>query len=256
MVRFKCKWFIFLLAGGLITLPAFAQSTIIDQTKKFSQYNPDGEKYEFIKYYLTALKYFETNQIRQDQRPDFNSTNLARSNFIKDQINELLQLNSKLRIAKNIINRYEDSNNGLILKTSKLFSQKCITLISLNNRERQALDDILALKKSGQLEDDGFKPFFHDLKVIERQRKEALSGILEASILASKVLVSDKLNVYEELSYLGVTEKQRSKLIERIKEFKTANISDDLKPGQSFLDGSVSVIYGRLQDDGLKPISK
>jgi len=75
-----------------------------------------------------------------------------------------------------------------------------------------------------------------------------LKNLLKSSILVSRLLVSDKVNRYGEYAYLGVTDKQRKRLVEKLNEFDGKEYVGDLREGQSFLEGSIAVIRETLND--------
>jgi len=79
------------------------------------------------------------------------------------------------------------------------------------------------------------------------QRKEADKNIIQASILLTKVLASDK-NVNGRGHLLAITAQQRQKLLDKLDSFGSDNLDWGLKTGQSTLEGSVAVIREVLED--------
>ncbi len=224
----------------------FAQVRDIQQ---FQKYNPDGKKYEFVKNYLVSLTYLKKNAERSQNPPEFSREEFEKGEFFKAFMDDLLRDNVDLRIARNFLKKYRTSGNGLILKTTDLFTQVCDGQIEINNRERAYVEKVYQAQINGGLESVNKKRFMQNLVGLSMERRESLKKLLEASMLINKILVSNKADDYGEFITLGVTEGQRESLLQRLDEFYEDGFQGELRQGQTFLQGSVAVIREVLGDD-------
>jgi len=82
---------------------------------------------------------------------------------------------------------------------------------------------------------------------LELQRKEADKNIIQASVLMTKVLISDK-NENGKGHLLAISAQQRQKLLDKLDSFGSDNLDWGLKSGQSTLEASIAVIREILED--------
>ena len=82
---------------------------------------------------------------------------------------------------------------------------------------------------------------------MELQRKEADKNIIQASVLMTKVLVSDK-NKNDHGHLLAVTAEQRQKLLDKLDSYGNNNLDWGMKAGQGALEASSAVIREVLED--------
>ena len=226
----------------LTAFPAWSASKDADQFKKF---NPDIQKYEFVRNYLTGLEYLQQNARREIEASKLTFDDLKKKEKIEGFKNDIVLNNFNLRIARNLLKRYKTADNGLMLKTTDVFSKVCDEQIGLNNAEKKIIENLF---KDKQGDDVTKENFFRDMRSVAEQRKESLKKLLEASLLVNKVLVSEKTDQYGEFFQLGVTKKERTKLIEMLDAFQGEEFKGGVRPGQTFIQGSVAAIRQILED--------
>lgn len=238
----------------LMGVAVYADDAIWNQPRLFAKLNPDGMKYEFLKYYLTALQYLEKVDALQAQAPEilFNDLTL---DVLNSRADHLLQENANIRVARNYVDRYRNSKNGFFLKVNKIFLHTCESLISLNSQEHELILSLISRDISG-LSFDGKAKEDYLIKQNQwaDQRKSVSAGILEASIYASKLLLSSQLDSGDTISRLGISAEQRQILKDFLDDFSYTEKGTDILPGQTYVEGSVAVIRKVLEDDSLGTI--
>lgn len=237
-----------LLCICVVMVASAASAEMLGNDRKFRQYNPDWKKYEFTRDYLTSLGYIKKNYDRQDMI-DLTSDDPDVLNRIARMRDELIHENVNLRVARNYLKRYKNqARNGLMLKVSDLFAAVCDELIILNSGQRNLLEEMHALQRRGEMDGEAALGLEERQKRINRDRREALKRLLRASILVTKILVSPDQNYYGEFDRLGITQEQRYKLLDKIRNFDEDSYHGELRSGQSFLEGSVVTIREILED--------
>ena len=235
---------VFFLSGSIVS----AGTNYYTDVEEFQKYNPDGEKYQFVKMYITSLIYLNKNAYRQRQLPEFDADLLDDLEGLQAFIDHLVLSNVNLHVAKNLIKKYRIPENGLILKVSDSFVTMCEQQIELNQREKQLMEGVIKLSKNDQLEKFDKEKFLHEHKKLAFRRKESLKDLLESSILVNVVLISDKTNIYGEFVRLGITQEERYKLLNKLYDFYGDEFEGSLREGQTFLEGSITTIRERLED--------
>lgn len=221
---------------------------IYTDANKFIANNPDGKKYDFVKNYLCALSYLNENIIRDSKTPPFSLDNFEDLKTTKAQIDNYTLSNINLRISKNYLRKFKTPANGLMLKVADLFTRFCDEQIELNNQERTLLQQLYDLKKNNAKEQFKKDDFIKKFENFENQRRKSLEGLLESSLLVTKVLISDKKNKFGELVNLGISERERKKLLRKLDDFKGEEFKGAIREGQTFLAGSISAIREILED--------
>ncbi len=225
-----------------------ASAEMLGNSRKFRKYNPDWKKYEFTRDYLTSLEYIRKNYDRQDSI-DLSGAQPDVLNRIARMRDELIHENVNLRVARNYLKRYKNqARNGLMLKVADLFTHVCDDLIDLNSGQRALLEEMHALQRRGEMDSAAAARFEERQLAINYERRDALKELLRASILVTKILVSPTENYYGEFDRLGITQEQRYKLLDKVREFDEASYQGELRSGQSFLEGSVVTIREILED--------
>ena len=220
--------------------------------EKLKKYNPDGQKYAFVKDYLTSLSYLNINGKRKDKEAGIiQSVNLKEKDRIQKLKDNLIQDNINFRVARNTIKRYVSpkTENGLILKAAELFVKVCDEQIDFNQQERDLLSKVSIPKD----EDETTNPlddrvFSESQQKLAALRKDSLMQLFETSSLATKILISDKTDNYGNFNRLGITQQQRRNLLNKIDDFPGDGFKGELREGQTFLEGSVSIIRKILDD--------
>lgn len=242
---------LWLLIGGILMAGVvWAQEDAISQNPKmFAKLNPDGMKYEFVKHYLTALQHLQKVEQLQDDVPLIALNDISLG-VLQSRADHLLQENANLRVARNLVDRYRQSDNGFILKVSEIFSNTCESLIILNSQERDLILSFINRDVSGMSFDGKAKEEYGARQnEFSSQRKAVSAGILEASIYVSKLLRSSQLSSGGQIFRLGISLDERLKLKEFLRGFGYPADVVDIQPGQTFVEGSVAVIRRILEDD-------
>jgi len=240
-----------LLAATFLFLSStfLSAEDLFSDVKNFQKYNPDVNKYEFVKSYLTALTYLQTN-VDRHERTESELADREEVDKIPFYQEDLIQNNVNLRIARNYVKKYsKDTKNGLILHTAHIFQDLCNQYIELNNQERSNLNAYYQALLYDNLEKFDKDTYQAELIRISNQRRNVSEKLLETSNLVSKILISSKVDAYGEFYQLGITEYEREKLIHRFDEFKGPGFQGNLREGQTFLEGSVSTVREILEDE-------
>lgn len=223
---------------------------------KFKEFNPDGQKYQFARDYLSSLHYLYSNaqrdlKIKRTALDELEPE--ARTKLLRDNLN---YHNVNLRVARNLLKKYQTSDNGLILKSVDLFIKACDEQIAINEKESRFLEGASSTEQKNlpaQAVDSRMK---REQTRLGLERKESSKKFLRASILVSKLLISDKEDRFGELIYLGMTKNERQKLLDQLKSFPGDKFKGKLRQGQSFLEASVSTIRQVLEDSNWATIDR
>jgi len=233
----------------LMLSPSLFADDISSRPAVFRKYNPDGRKYEFVKNYLAGLNYLKANEELDRKVASFNDGDVQNLQRVKVYKDGVFANTMNLRIAKSHLNKYRTPDNGLMLKTADLFMKACDELVLLNDREKSLLQSYEQALAADEMDSFDQGEFMGNLNHVVRLRKESYKKILEASVLAGKVLVGEKTDRYGDLVALGVTAKERDKLLSKIDEFYAGEeYEGEMRSGQSYLQASVAAIRQVLKD--------
>ena len=243
-MRYLFAGIVFLLSPPQLTLAG----SYPNDASQLQKYNPDGEKYEFVKDYLTSLSYLKINAKRSTSAVAVGFEDLNSTDKIKVSIDILVQENANLRVARNFLKGYKNNpQNGLIIKVTDLFEAMCDEQIDFNKREinlyKQLYESLDKSSKSNKKLE-----YKNEELALAEERRESFKKLLEASMLVNKVLISDRVNEDGKMVLLGVTREERKKLLKKLDAFYEDEYKGNLRAGQSFLQGSVSVIRELLEN--------
>lgn len=214
---------------------------------QFKKNNPDVNKYEFARSYISALSYFREIEKRWSQTPSKKKFAGDDLKIIRGNIEYYVLDNSNLRIAKNYITKYLDSPNLMMRKVSDILIVACDRDIDLNNKAKNLWQNWLNFKTQKKPKPAEERDFVNSQRSLELQRKESDKTIIKASILLTKVVLSQN-NFDEKGRMLALTQKQRDKLITELDQYGKDVTDWGIKPGQSTLDASIAVIREVLED--------
>ena len=234
----------FLLAGILIFAGAFE---VFAADNEFKKNNPDGYKYEFARSYISALSYFRSIDNRWSQNPPKKKFTKDDFKIIRGNIEYYVLDNSNLRIAKNYMTKYLSSPNLLIRKVADMMIVSCENDIVLNDKAKNLWQSWLDFKTHKKPTPTEEREFVNSQHQLELKRKESDKSIIKASILLTKVLLSQE-NATDKGKLLAITEKQRNKLLDNLDVYGKDVTDWGLKSGQSTLDASIAVIREVLED--------
>ena len=219
-----------------------------DSVDKIKEFNPDGNKYDFVKDYIFSLGYLKTNEERSSQISSMSFNDLDDVQKGRELINGFVQDNANIRVAKNLLKKYIAPENGLMLKVADLFAEVCDELVVVNKSERQLLEEFQEILEKHEMDDFDGNDFRDKQRKLASKRRNSLKKLFEASMLVTKVLISDKEDRFDQLTKLGITSKQKEKLLEKLDKFSGEDFNGELREGQSFLQGSITVIREVLMD--------
>lgn len=216
-----------------------------EDVSKFKNYNPDGQKYEFVQAYITSLTYLYSNEKKSDKI----SSNFSEASDIQATMDYLSASTVNLRIARNYLKKYLKSDNKLIRKATDMLSVVCDAQIDLNKSEyalfKEWKEAHLKEEKNEGLE----KEFILKQKNFAFERKDSLAQLLEVTLLITKVLISSETNDTGDLTNLSLTNDQRKNILERLDvEFVDPLFKGDIREGQTFLQASVVMLRTLLED--------
>lgn len=223
-----------------------------EDTQEFIKNNPDGQKYDFVRNYLTALNYINLNETRKSKR-DFSKYEGAKEEKLDQYVRELTRDNVNIRTARNLMKRYFSVDNPLMVKVTDIFYVVCDEQTKFNDEE-------ISLMKNGVAEKIVYTPnnlpdqnqnspgLLNKQIELNNRRKDSHQKLLEASVLVGKVLVSSQTDTEGELVVLGVNDEQRKKLLLKMDEFYGAEFEGKMREGQSYLEASVVAIREILED--------
>lgn len=216
--------------GGMTIHPACASN-------EFQKNNPDIKKYEFARSYITALGYLKAINDRWHKKVK----------LIKASINDLALDNADLRIVKNYLVKYLGSPNMLIRKTADMVIVSCERKIVVNDQEKILWEKWDDLNRAGQVSMAKQIDFDKAQHALALKRKDADKDIVQASVLLTKILMSEK-NINARGHRLAITSQQRQKLLDRLDAFGHDTLDWGLKPGQRTLEASIAAIREILED--------
>jgi hypothetical protein len=235
---------LFAIYGGMIVHPDLAPASAADEFKKN---NPDIQKYEFARSYITSLSYMKQIYDRWNEDAPKKLFAQQRVKMIRSILNDLALDDSDLRIIKNYLVKYLGYPNMLMRKVADMVVVATNQEISVNNEEKLLWDKWYGLLATGQATRAKEIEFVKAQYSLELKRKEADKDIVKASVLMTKVLISDK-NKNGRGHILAVTAVQRQKLLDKLDSFGSDTLDWGLKPGQRTLEASIAVIREILED--------
>lgn len=213
----------------------------------FKRNNPDIMKYDFARSYITSFGYLETMDKRLEQAQKAKSQN-DEFGFIQWNLDRLAKDNMDIRIAKNYVGKYFNVPNSLMRKVIDTYAYSCDQLIGLNTKERALWNQMYIYNKRGEVTPEQDKEFVQEHGKIAASRKESMRGILESSVLLTKVLNSENVREKAVKKRLALSSRERDKLVRKLDTFAGDNLDWGMKPGQTYLQGSVATIREVLED--------
>ena len=162
-------------------------------------------------------------------------------------LNDLSLDSSDLRIIKNYLVKYLTAPNMLMRKVADIVVVSTSRQIAINDEEKILWQKWYDLNTAGQATRHKETNFVRNQHFLELRRKEADKDIIKASVLLTKVLISDQ-NKNGKGHRLAITAQQRQKLLDKLDSFGSQTLDWGLKPGQRTLEGSIAVIREVLED--------
>jgi len=235
------RFLVLVLIGGVMT---FQASFAADE---FSKTNPDIKKYEFARSYISALEYMKDIHDRWNKNAPKKLFPNQKLKMILATLNDLALDSSDLRIIKHYLIKYLTAPNMLMRQTSEIVVKAAALEIGLNDEEKELWQKWYDLNNAGQATRAKEIDFVKTQHFLELRRKEADKDIIQASVLMTKVLMSEK-NENGKGHLLAITAQQRQKLLDKLDSFGSDTLDWGLKSGQNTLEGSIAVIREILED--------
>jgi hypothetical protein len=236
----RCFLAVLILTGLMPVHPAFAADD-------FSKNNPDILKYEFARSYITALSYMKDIDDRYERNAPKKLFADHKRKMIMATITDLTLDSSDLLVVKHYLLKYLTAPNMLMRKVADIVVVAVSQEIAINRDEKDLWEKWYDLNAANQATRPKEIQFVKDQYALELRRKDADKNIVQASVMLTRVLVSDK-NKNGKGHLLAVTAKQRQELLDKLDSFGSDEMDWGLKAGQSTLQASIAVIREVLED--------
>jgi len=237
---FRRLFVLLVLGGAMIFHPVYAAD-------EFGKNNPDLNKYEFARSYITALSYMKDINDRWGKNAPQKLFAGQKLKMIMATLNDLALDNTDLLVIKHYLLKYLISPNRLIRKVADIVVVATNREIAINEDEKKLWEEWYDLNEAAQATKLKEIEFLKSQDAMELQRKEADKDIIQASVFMTKILVSEK-NKNGHGHLLAITAQQRQKLLDKLDSFGSDNLDWGLKSGQTTLEGSIAVIREILED--------
>ncbi len=230
----------------LAVLAVLGSSRPVAAAEEFRKNNPDRGKYEFVRSYISALSYIQNIDARWRKTPPSKTGEDLK--VMRGYVEYLIKDNLQLRIAKNLLTPYMASSNPLVRKTADMFIAACLTDIAVNEKEKEIWNQWYGVKSSKLGTPANERAFIKAQAELADMRKENNKGIVEATILLTKVLKSSARNTDDKGHVLAISSQERTKLLKHLDKFGKDVMDWGLKPGQDHVQASIAVLREILED--------
>ncbi len=214
----------------------------------FQEYNPDINKYDFAKSFITSLEYYSRLKKRLDAEQAIGDKYDEDLPTIQTFVDNRTLDNTELRVARNYLSRYASSKNMLIRRVAYDAMMAYERNLLVSSRERQLWKVYYRFKKAGIPRDLSLVEFRKQLESLARDRKSAGIALLEAVIMLQKVILSAASCADENCMDLVLTQIQRDKLLEKLNVFAGDNMVWGIKSGQGTFEAAVASLREVLED--------
>lgn len=228
-------------------IPAWGEM-IVDDPVEFTVNNPDGQKYEFVKAYIMGIEYIYQNEMVKKKVPAIDDNTLQDLRVVTKHKERLANANVNLRVARNLLKRFEKGNNALMIKVVMLFNEFVDDQVDLNNQERLFVTGLHESLINGSVSRFKRNWYVEGVQTLGEKRRDAFLKLLEASTLINKVLVSHEFDRQGHFYKLGITADERQALLNRVDHFEEEGFQGGPREGQTFLEASVTTIRQILED--------
>jgi hypothetical protein len=212
----------------------------------FKRANPDIDKYAFTRDFIMSLSYYNRVALRfKEGREEKPNGVIAQ---ILTMIKDLTLDNTDLRIARNYLTKFLSSRNALVKEMAWKAVDTYDQLLVLNDRERalwMGFQRFKALNEPSNYDEGDF--IVQQMRLV-LDHKEAAKGLLGASVLFQKVLLSAQRCETDSCKELALTQAERAKLIKKLDTFAGDNLEWGLKAGQTTIQGCVATLREILED--------
>ncbi len=214
----------------------------------FRQYNPDVDKYDFTRSFITGLSYYSRVAERLGMEDKAELDAIPDSKAIRDFIDHRTLDNADLRIAKNYLVRYFKSGNGLIRRVAIDSAATYQKLLEMSSRERELWKSFERSRRSGAPADFNETEFSRRQVQLASDKKEVAKELVRQANLVTRIMLSAELCQTEDCKELALTRDERDKLVRKLDSFARGSMDWGLKAGQSSLQACTSVLREVLED--------
>ncbi|MDE2028412.1 MAG: hypothetical protein KGK03_05430 [Candidatus Omnitrophica bacterium] len=244
----RCLLVALSLYGLIPVWPAFAAG-------EFRKDNPDIMKYQFARSYITALRYMKDVDDRWNKNAPKKRFAHDKKKMILATIDDLTLDSSDLLVIKGYLLKYLQSPNMLMRKVADTVVVAVSEEVAINRQEKNLWEKWYDLNAAGQATRPKEIEFVKNQYDMELRRKEADKKIIQASVMMTKVMISDK-NPNGKGHLLAITARQRQELLDKLDSFGGGELDWGLRAGQTPLQASISVIREMLEDSIWKSIDE
>lgn len=237
-----CRLFALILAGIMAVSSARAGDS------SFQKYNPDVDKYPFVRDFILSVGYFKRVSERQAAEGVLKEQEGDSLVLIRKCIEDRTLDNTEIRIARNYLARFSNSSNGLIRKVARQAVAAYDGVLGLSVKERDLWQVLLRYKTSAKGKDIDEVEFAAQQESVAVAKKEAMKQLLEAAQLLQVVLLSAERCETQHCKELALTREERLQLTGNLDKFAKNNLQWGLKPGQSTQEGVEASIREVLED--------
>jgi hypothetical protein len=240
----------------LLALPVRAQEN------DFKKANPDIDKYSFANDFITSLSYYNRVALRfkaQEKakaaeasraaaKPEAPADQKAVIDKILKTIKDCTLDNTELRIARNYLTKFQSSGNVFIQSVAQKAIDAYDRFLGLNFRERDLWMGFYRFKTTNLPANYSESDFVSSQVGLALEKKEMAKGLLEASVLFQKVLLSAQRCESDDCKELALTKEERYKLIKKLDSFASGTMDWGMKAGHTTLEGCVASLREILED--------
>ncbi|NTV29724.1 MAG: hypothetical protein HGA80_06565 [Candidatus Omnitrophica bacterium] len=233
---------LFILSVFLATGPVAAQET------SFKQFNPDVDKYEFAKSFISSLGYYArvSGRLALEDKAAVESRTDIRS--IRACIDHRTLDNTDLRIARNYLVRYFKSSNGLIRRVAIDSVATYDRLIGMSVQERTLWQEFEDSRLGGRASSFDEVGFGSKQVLLARDKKEIAKELILQANFVTKVLLSSERCATEDCKELALTQGERYRLAKKLDSLSEGNLDWGVKPGQSTVQACMAILREVLED--------
>jgi len=199
------------------------------------------EKLNFTSDFVQSLAHLKINQEKMDKV-------LAKSNsneveFIIDMMKTMKLNKMEIELAEKLLEPYLGSKDTLIKDVS---SATIIILKKLNELQTEKLKILENLYNQNT---NSLGTELTKVAEVKANEEIEMKSLMYITIGISHILISYDPDEFGKLSYLCITKQQRRSLINEIESIWGYDLQKDMTAGQSYLDGSVSMLYSFLKGE-------
>jgi hypothetical protein len=214
----------------------------------FKQLNPDIDKFDFAKTFITSLSYYGKMDKRLVEEQKAGDQFAQEPKALKAIIDNRTNDNTDLRVAKNYLVKYASSKNMLIRKVAYDLAVAYENHILVSSKERSMWQAYYKFKSTGIPKDLNEPEFKRQMENLARDRRSAALSVLEQVMMLKKVILSAARCADENCQELALTQRERDKLVTKLDSFAKDNRAWGMKAGQGTFEAAIASVREVLED--------